>query len=150
VLAQGIGSQVCRSAELPCAPAVAAPAARRCLSKYIVSDYLEDDGRKGRISCKGGIFKRHLGGRREPQDHSAGAMVDVTLCDGECETSMRKSATAVPPQPRLRTLLLHMLYTGRCSGLLMKQHDDTALFRWLVELNIDGLSCEVSVLTRKR
>src|SRR3989304_2374475 len=55
---------------------------------------------------------------------------------------------SIPPERRLRALLLQVLYPIRSERMLMEQLDYNLLFRWFVGLSMDGPIWDPTVFTK--
>jgi transposase len=62
----------------------------------------------------------------------------------------RNGRPSIPPERRLRALLLQMLYSLRSAALLMEQIDYNLLFRWFVGLNPDDVVWDATVFCHNR
>jgi transposase len=57
---------------------------------------------------------------------------------------------SIAPERFLRCLLLQVLYTVRSERMMMEQLDYNVLYRWLVGLNMDDPTWDVTVFTKNR
>jgi transposase len=62
----------------------------------------------------------------------------------------RARRPSIPPEKRLRALLLHLLYTVPSERLLMEELDCNLLFRPFVGLNMDGPVWDATVYCKNR
>jgi transposase len=93
---------------------------------------------------------------RVPADHPLRAirtMVDTALRElsPEFERLYPKTGRpSIPPEKRLRALLVQMLYSVRSERQLMEPLDYNLLFRWFVGLSMDDPVWDPTVFTKNR
>jgi transposase len=56
----------------------------------------------------------------------------------------------IPPEKRLRALLLQAFSSVRSERQLMEQLDDNLMFRWFVGMSMDAPIWDVTVFTKNR
>ncbi len=80
-------------------------------------------------------------------------MVDAALVELSPEFEglySRIGRPSIPPEKRLRALLLQVLFTIRSERMLMEQLDYNLLFRWFVGLGMDDAVWVATVFTKNR
>lgn len=93
---------------------------------------------------------------RIPDDHplrSIRAMTDTALRGMSRKLGEPYSHTgrpSIPPEQRLRALVVQVLFSVRSERLLVEQLHYNLLFRWLVGLQMDDRVWEVTVSTKNR
>ena len=94
--------------------------------------------------------------QRVPANHPLRAVRALT--DEALHTMSRRFAglyattgrPSIPPEPLLRALLLHVLYTVRSERLLMEELNYNLLFRWFVGLSMDDPVWHPTTFTKNR
>ena len=94
--------------------------------------------------------------QRVPADHplrAVRALTDDALRSMLPQFERLYSTTgrpSIPPEPLLRALLLHVLYTVRSERLLLEELYDNLLFRWFVGLHMDDPLWHPTTFTKNR
>ncbi|HSA80471.1 MAG TPA: IS5 family transposase [Geminicoccaceae bacterium] len=107
---------------------------------------LRADGLFSYVSCEARVAKDHPLRRILP-------LVDRALADLSAEFAKLYAPIgrpSIPPEKRLRALLLQAFYSVRSERQLMEQLDYDLLFRWFTGLGIDDPIWDVTVFTKNR
>jgi transposase len=93
---------------------------------------------------------------RVPADHPLRAirrLVDPILRELSPQFEALYSQTgplSIPPEQRLRALLLQLLYSIRSERQIVEQLEHNLLFRWFVGLDLEAASWHATTFTKKR
>jgi transposase len=109
-------------------------------------DDLRTDGLFSYVSCEARVPGDHPPRRILP-------LVDRALADLSPEFTRLYAPIgrpSIPPEKRLRALLLQAFYSVRSERQLIEQLDYNLLFRWFTGLGIDDPVWDVTVFTKNR
>jgi len=111
---------------------------------------------RGDERVQGMMFATVLLEDRVPADHPLRAirrLGDPILRDLSPQFEALSSLTgrpSIPPEPRLRALLLQLLYSIRSERQLVEPREYKLLYRWFVGLDLEASAWRATTVTRNR
>src|ERR687885_692703 len=111
---------------------------------------------RGSDAATGSLFSYVDLEKRVPTDHPLRVIreiVNATLAAMSAEFDALYSAfgrESIPPERRLRALLLHAFYTIRAERQVVERLDFDLLFRWFVGLGVDDPVWDATTFTKNR
>ena len=111
---------------------------------------------RGDERVQGRMFATVLLEDRVPADHPLRAirrLGDPILRDLSPQFEALSSLTgrpSIPPEPRLRALLLQLLYSIRSERQLVEPREYKRLYRWFVGLDLEASAWRATTVTRNR